>query len=667
MPFSSSVQHTSKVQELPATNSSSSSSSSSSMVTAHGIYKRKYHLRAVFQSLAFVAMVGSYHVYDRFVFQTTSLSGTIQQQQQQQQQQPKQQSSVHSSKSETMVLTTHASTKQEQQHRRLSIVRPEREGDFGTPVAAATAAAAANGMLEWGQHELTSRNSKDQLNRHLQDNETEAEGDDAIEFIEEEESDICEELEVADPGWMTTFYSIGILYMFLAIAIVCDDFFVEALAVISDENHMNIDKDVAGATLMAAGGSAPELFTNLFGTFDESEIGFGTILGSAAFNVLLVIAACSIAAKELLSLTWWPLFRDCSYYALTLVVLAIFVGVISENEIEWWEALLLFSLYVGYVLIMWKNRALHKSLTGKELAPAELNDDTSSGDDESGNLEAVKAKFDAVNKDEAEGITDEQLRDLLTVISTERGDFDKEVAIASITAGQKGKLTTWEQFVDWYRTSVFCAKPAGEEDEDNENEPIYAPLYFPEDAGTFDKLWHLLKLPIICCLTFTVPDVRRPCMANWCYLAFLISICWIGFFAYFMVEWAEIIGNTIGVPHVVMGYTVLAAGTSVPDLISSVIVTRQGSGDMAISSSIGSNIFDITVGLPIPWLIFIAFPNRPNTVFVSTFLAPSIFHSGIVPASSTLWLTPLLHTFCCYCFLLGRLIRGKSGFPFLYF
>lgn len=40
----------------------------------------------------------------------------------------------------------------------------------------------------------------------------------------------------------------------------------------------------------------------------------------------------------------------------------------------------------------------------------------------------------------------------------------------------------------------------------------------------------------------------------------------------------------------------LAAGTSVPDLLTSVIVARKGFGDMAISSSIGSNIFDITVG-----------------------------------------------------------------------
>ena len=42
--------------------------------------------------------------------------------------------------------------------------------------------------------------------------------------------------------------------------------------------------------------------------------------------------------------------------------------------------------------------------------------------------------------------------------------------------------------------------------------------------------------------------------------------------------------------------TLIAAGTSVPDLITSVIVARKGLGDMAVSSSIGSNLFDICVG-----------------------------------------------------------------------
>ena len=52
----------------------------------------------------------------------------------------------------------------------------------------------------------------------------------------------------------------------------------------------------------------------------------------------------------------------------------------------------------------------------------------------------------------------------------------------------------------------------------------------------------------------------------------------------------------MGISEEIMGLTILAAGTSIPDLITSVIVARKGLGDMAVSSSVGSNIFDITIG-----------------------------------------------------------------------
>jgi Ca2+/Na+ antiporter len=42
------------------------------------------------------------------------------------------------------------------------------------------------------------------------------------------------------------------------------------------------------------GGSAPELATSLIGTFKRSDVGFGTIVGSAVFNVLFVIGCCAM-------------------------------------------------------------------------------------------------------------------------------------------------------------------------------------------------------------------------------------------------------------------------------------------------------------------------------------------------------------------------------------
>lgn len=157
--------------------------------------------------------------------------------------------------------------------------------------------------------------------------------------------------------------AVGVVYMFIAIAIVCDEFFVPALEEIASEHYLDLSMDVAGATLMAAGGSAPELFTSFIGTFSGSEIGFGTIVGSAVFNVLFVIGMCAISSKTVLHLTWWPLFRDCTYYAITLGLLALFCGYISPNEIEMWEGLIMLTLYVGYVVFMKFNEELYNRIS----------------------------------------------------------------------------------------------------------------------------------------------------------------------------------------------------------------------------------------------------------------------------------------------------------------
>jgi sodium/potassium/calcium exchanger 1 len=92
-------------------------------------------------------------------------------------------------------------------------------------------------------------------------------------------------------------------------------------------------------------------------------------------------------------------------------------------------------------------------------------------------------------------------------------------------------------------------------------------------------------------LYFVIQDKKK-----WFLVTFFGSIIWIFIFSYLMVWMANQTGETIGIPDEIMGLTILAAGTSIPDLITSVIVAKKGFGDMAVSSSVGSNIFDITVG-----------------------------------------------------------------------
>jgi len=52
-----------------------------------------------------------------------------------------------------------------------------------------------------------------------------------------------------------------------------------------------------------------------------------------------------------------------------------------------------------------------------------------------------------------------------------------------------------------------------------------------------------------------------------------------------------------------MGLVFLAAGTSVPDAMGSISVARDGMGDMAVANAVGSNTFDILLGLGFPWLL----------------------------------------------------------------
>jgi sodium/potassium/calcium exchanger 2 len=111
---------------------------------------------------------------------------------------------------------------------------------------------------------------------------------------------------------------------------------------------------------MAAGGSAPELFTSLIGTFNGSDVGIGTVVGSAVFNVLFVIGMCALFSKGVLALTWWPLFRDCVWYIIALSLLGSFFANGDGGTIEWHEAFVMLLLYCFYVAFMWKNEAIEK-------------------------------------------------------------------------------------------------------------------------------------------------------------------------------------------------------------------------------------------------------------------------------------------------------------------
>jgi cation:H+ antiporter len=65
--------------------------------------------------------------------------------------------------------------------------------------------------------------------------------------------------------------------------------------------------------------------------------------------------------------------------------------------------------------------------------------------------------------------------------------------------------------------------------------------------------------------------------------------------SYFLVGSASYVARSIGVPPVVIGATIIAFGTSVPELATSVAATRKGHLDLALGNIVGSCFMNITL------------------------------------------------------------------------
>ncbi|MFO8099563.1 MAG: sodium:calcium antiporter [Salinibacter sp.] len=63
------------------------------------------------------------------------------------------------------------------------------------------------------------------------------------------------------------------------------------------------------------------------------------------------------------------------------------------------------------------------------------------------------------------------------------------------------------------------------------------------------------------------------------------------------------LGNWFGTPPFLWGLTVVAAGTSVPDMFVSVRAAHRGYGTMSLANVLGSNVFDLLVAVPAGILI----------------------------------------------------------------
>ncbi|KAK1930067.1 Sodium/potassium/calcium exchanger 4 [Phytophthora citrophthora] len=424
------------------------------------------------------------------------------------------------------------------------------------------------------------------------------------------DSDTCGELATWETSGGIVLYIMALGYIFVSLAIICDDYFVSALEKISDA--LNLSPDVAGATFMAAGSSAPELFValadNVFKKPAES-LGVGTIVGSAIFNILIIISLSGLLSGQVLKLDWRPLLRDSLWYTWAIVVLAFAVW---DGSIDVVDSTIMVSSYASYIAYMGFNERV-VNFCCKRPEAIEV-------------PEKEKDKLVAITKSDGTSSAD--------IVVTTTGDVQHSLVEEGHSPSQHGFLAEEDKLNPILRSKyrMFQAhqllertsssgeldpeapeqtvvKPSSQNklSEVVDEEPL--PKYFDDvivpPEGILAKMWFVFTWPIVALARITIPDCRYPAFSGPVgYSAtFVISIAWIGVLSHYTVAFGTKFGCITGIPSALMGLTIIAAGTSIPDALSSILVARDGHGDMAVSNALGSNVFDILFGLGLPFLL----------------------------------------------------------------
>ena len=108
------------------------------------------------------------------------------------------------------------------------------------------------------------------------------------------------------------------------------------------------------------------------------------------------------------------------------------------------------------------------------------------------------------------------------------------------------------------------------------------------------------------------------------------------------VDAAVTVARTLGVSEALIGLTIVAAGTSLPELATSTVAAYRGNADIAVGNIVGSNIFNIFLILGVSALIRpIPFSPASNfdilVLIITTLLLFIIVHNGLPHSRLLLW------------------------------
>ncbi|WP_298609921.1 calcium/sodium antiporter [uncultured Thiothrix sp.] len=97
------------------------------------------------------------------------------------------------------------------------------------------------------------------------------------------------------------------------------------------------------------------------------------------------------------------------------------------------------------------------------------------------------------------------------------------------------------------------------------------------------------------------PSEKQAWAKNICFIVIGLVLLVLG--SRWLVDTAVIFAKYLGVSEVVIGLTIVAAGTSLPEVVTSIIAAIRGERDIAVGNVVGSNIFNIMAVLGIASIV----------------------------------------------------------------
>jgi sodium/potassium/calcium exchanger 6 len=447
-----------------------------------------------------------------------------------------------------------------------------------------------------------------------------------------------------DCNWYPRFvFAFLVVVLILFLKSTADEFLSGALTVICE--ILELSQDVAGATFLAFGNGAPDVFSTL-AAFTKgtgavnADLGLGSLLGGASFVTTVVLGAVIIGTKEDIPVFFETFGRDVIFLIIALIFLAglhlygggasIGIGI---------TFLCLYGLYV--CLVIYQSRVFRKQKCWNDDPEADeplisfVHIQPSSPADTSNGSQAMLLPL-VITDDYFEQFNRAEMRESMPT------DLAKPVNVSSCSKFAVFQDVYWRQLRLRQRAIRFGAKAASNLSELSLFFRIVAviqmPLGFlraltvplPEPSSWsknivvlhpplctafflfvlfqgYDTLGLLLTIfvPISALVSiflfFSVHDSQppksRPAKLMFALVSFSMCVIWIFAVASEIVALFNSFGAVFGANSSVMGLSFLAWGNSVGDLVTNVAVARSGMPAMGVSACVASPVFNILFGL----------------------------------------------------------------------